>query len=394
MNLTVRPMPSRQVPSMPTLAPHELLAPRQPPLPDPFERPQTSLWYSARVALWQAIDALDLPRDMAVAVPSFCCGSELEPFLAAGMRVAPFELGEDLAPEPASFARALEGACAALVTHYFGFPTDLDAAQALCRERGVMLIEDCAHALYARDGDRSVGLRGDASVFSFWKTVAMPDGGALHLKDRPLGASAHAASHVPPDALVQKATRSLLSRHARSHPFGLVRFGEELRSKLRRGRTQASPANGKAASGDPDWELVRFHPEFTETTISKRSLQLLRSVDHQQVREARRRNYAQLDDALRGVPGIRPVFPQLSEGACPLYYPAVVDDAPGLRKELAAASIGAKHIWPVFHPGIDWDAFPRERRWKHLALGFPVHQSLRTGDIDRIASAIVRWARP
>ena len=54
---------------------------------------------------------------------------------------------------------------------------------------------------------------------------------------------------------------------------------------------------------------------------------------------------------------------------------------------------GVKHIWPVFHPAIDWDRFSRERYWKEQALGFPVHQSLREGDIERIAAAVSRWSR-
>src|SRR6266508_1797738 len=135
----------RIVPSMPTLQLTSLLPFQRRCFPPPLDRPSASYWFSARVALWQAIGALGLKAGDVVAAPAFCCGSELEPFLHAGMKLRFFSVTPELNPDPESFERTLEGASAALATHYFGFPSDLSAAAAACHKRGVILIEDCAH---------------------------------------------------------------------------------------------------------------------------------------------------------------------------------------------------------------------------------------------------------
>ncbi|MFO0768789.1 MAG: DegT/DnrJ/EryC1/StrS family aminotransferase [Nitrospiraceae bacterium] len=65
------------------------------------------------------------------------------------------------------------------VIHYYGI-LDLTEILALCRRhRLAALIEDCAMALYSRREGRPVGGDGDVAVFSLWKSVAMPFGGAL-----------------------------------------------------------------------------------------------------------------------------------------------------------------------------------------------------------------------
>jgi perosamine synthetase len=46
---------------------------------------------------------------------------------------------------------------AVLVTHYFGFPQDIDVISGLCKEKGLYLIEDCAHGLYGARNGRWLG---------------------------------------------------------------------------------------------------------------------------------------------------------------------------------------------------------------------------------------------
>lgn len=71
---------------------------------------------------------------------------------------------------------------AVVVTHLYGFLGDAEALRALCEERGVALIEDCAQAIGAvRDG-RYAGTFGNAATISFYPTKnlgAIGDGGAV-----------------------------------------------------------------------------------------------------------------------------------------------------------------------------------------------------------------------
>ncbi|MBB3021699.1 dTDP-4-amino-4,6-dideoxygalactose transaminase [Microvirga lupini] len=375
---------TRPVASMPWPTFGALLSYSQRPLPHPFSSPDATLWTSARIALWQAIQSLGLKPGDRVALPAFCCGSELEPFLVAGLELSFFSCADDLAPDPTSFREAISGASAAMVTHYFGFPVDLEPALEMTRREGIPLIEDCAHALYTTRGGEQVGLAGDAAIYSFWKTVALPDGGALHLRK----GGVKGTPKPPPPELVKKATRHLLSRTLRSHPSSILRGTEGLRQQLRRGRNSTQPHE----KGGDEWHLIRFPNELIGAGMSSRSLRIFRATDHVQVRKRRRHNYQRLQEAMAGTPGIVPLVPQLPDGACPLYFPVVVEEAASLRRALATESVGVKHIWPYFHAAVPWSKFPREYHWKDKALGFPVHQSLGEDDIERLLKVVGRWS--
>jgi dTDP-4-amino-4,6-dideoxygalactose transaminase len=56
---------------------------------------------------------------------------------------------------------------AVLVTHLHGLACDVERIAALCRERGVRLVEDAAQAFGTRVKGRPVGGFGDAGIFSF-----------------------------------------------------------------------------------------------------------------------------------------------------------------------------------------------------------------------------------
>ena len=70
-----------------------------------------------------------------------------------------------------------------MLIHYLGFPGPVQEVRALCQRRGLALIEDCAHALFSRLGDRSLGTFGDLAIFSPWKSLPLPDGGLLRVND-------------------------------------------------------------------------------------------------------------------------------------------------------------------------------------------------------------------
>lgn len=71
---------------------------------------------------------------------------------------------------------------AVVVTHLYGRMADMEQIGGLCRERGWLLVEDCAQAHGARRDGKVVGSFGDAATFSFYPTKnlgALGDGGAV-----------------------------------------------------------------------------------------------------------------------------------------------------------------------------------------------------------------------
>jgi dTDP-4-amino-4,6-dideoxygalactose transaminase len=78
---------------------------------------------------------------------------------------------------------------AVLAVHLYGQLADMPAIAQLCRERGLLLLEDCAQSHGAHLGGVKAGAWGDAAAFSFYpgkNLGALGDAGALTCKDKKL----------------------------------------------------------------------------------------------------------------------------------------------------------------------------------------------------------------
>ena len=77
---------------------------------------------------------------------------------------------------------------AVMVVHYGGYPCDMDGFVALCRERGLRLIEDCSHAPMGTWKGTAIGTFGDAGCFSFYsnKNMTTGEGGMVVTRDATL----------------------------------------------------------------------------------------------------------------------------------------------------------------------------------------------------------------
>src|SRR3954469_7632177 len=174
------PTPKRTVPCMQTTWPHMLL-PRPAgaaPLVFPFDQPGLRYRYFARNAVWDAVQLLGL-AGRKVLVPAYHHGVELETLLAAGVIPVFYRVDGQMRADFDDAREKSAGAAALYVIHYAGFPQDMQAARQLATSLGVPLIEDCALALLSRDGEKPLGSFGDVSVFCLYKTLPVPNGGAL-----------------------------------------------------------------------------------------------------------------------------------------------------------------------------------------------------------------------
>jgi len=70
---------------------------------------------------------------------------------------------------------------AVIVVHYAGFPCDMPDIVKLCRERGLKLVEDVAHAPGASIAGQACGTFGDVGCFSFFsnKNLSVGEGGMV-----------------------------------------------------------------------------------------------------------------------------------------------------------------------------------------------------------------------
>jgi perosamine synthetase len=139
---------------------------------------------SGTVALEIAIGLLDLrPGDEVVVTPQ-TFQATIQPLLDLDVRVRfcdvdPYSLNMD----PNRLAALLtDRTRAILLVHYGGWPAEMDAVMAMARSRGIIVLEDCAHALGAEVDGRRPGSLGDVACFSFHSTkniTTLGEGGMI-----------------------------------------------------------------------------------------------------------------------------------------------------------------------------------------------------------------------
>ncbi len=142
---------------------------------------------SGGAALCLALKVLDLQPGEPVLVNGFTLAPVPGAILHAGGRPVLVEIGPDYVIDCADLrakARA-SGARILLLSHMRGHIADMDAVMAACDELGLLLVEDCAHALCAAWDGRAIGTFGAAAAFSAqtYKHLNAGEGGFLVLDD-------------------------------------------------------------------------------------------------------------------------------------------------------------------------------------------------------------------
>ena len=92
--------------------------------------------------------------------------------------------------DPCSVAEKITGRTKVILpVHLYGQCCDMDALAELARPRGILLVEDCAHAAGAEYRGRKAGSLGDLGVFSFHQQknmVTLGEGGMITTSSREL----------------------------------------------------------------------------------------------------------------------------------------------------------------------------------------------------------------
>jgi selenocysteine lyase/cysteine desulfurase len=366
------------VPLFPTLWPHMLRGRPRTRWPFPIDQEQTRSVYLARYGIYDAVQSLGL-AGREVLFPAFFHSVELDALVAAGARPRFFPVGDDLRVDPDALEALIGPSTAAVyLIHYAGFPGTVEAVSDLCRERGLLLMEDCAHSLLSSQGDRPLGSFGDMAVFSLPKVVPVPNGGLATLRagwpDRP---------HPP---------RRPLAAAVAGHTGSSLLLNFQMRgipgtSLLRRSMIGLGKAAFRRAGIDhmPTGTPV-FDHACLALTMSSLSWRVLASQDFAEIVRRRRRNYRRLQDRLRDV--APPMLGDIPPGVSPLFYPFLTDDRERLQARLAARGIEIGEFWPDWPAAVPRHEFPDVERLRRRALWLPCHQDLTVQAIDRLADAV------
>ena len=171
------------------------------------------------VALEFATHLVDLkPGDEVIATPQ-TYQATTQPLLGRDVNVRFCDIDPDtLNVDPESFATMIGPRTRALyLVHHGGRVADMDAIMEIARERGVLVVEDCAHAIGASLRGRRPGALGHIGCFSFqsYKNITtLGEGGMITFEDDGWAETIHSIRAIEPQAsFVPRASRSIGPYH-------------------------------------------------------------------------------------------------------------------------------------------------------------------------------------
>ncbi len=151
---------------------------------DAFERdwknycgaPFVKAHYNGTSALTSMFFALDLPPGSEIMVPSYTFFATILPmrffgFVPVFVDIDPHTLNFDLQDAKKRLTKRTK---ALLPVHWLGLPCDMDAICDFAREKGLIVLEDAAHAHGAKLKGKRMGLWSRMSIFSFQNSKPLP----------------------------------------------------------------------------------------------------------------------------------------------------------------------------------------------------------------------------
>jgi dTDP-4-amino-4,6-dideoxy-D-glucose transaminase len=282
--------------------------------------------------------ALDL--DGEVLIPSYTFISTAHALSMAGIKpvfadVEPDSWNIDLAHCQRLLTR---GTSAIIATHLFGATCDVGALERFCKDHGLKLIFDSAHAFGCSVDGRPVGSFGDAEVFSFHATKAFHtfEGGAVTTND---------------------------ARTA---------------SRLRKLRNFGFDENGHVAMVGTNAKMSEIHAAMGLANLECIAATLKRSQDC----------HTAYQQALAGVEGISVYRPDLRGRSNYHYVVADVDSKRfGLTRDQLLRVLQAENIVArrYFYPDRSRD-FPYTDRLNDRLIQFPGGADVKVTDVEKICS--------
>ncbi len=145
--------------------------------------------YSGTAALYIILESLkEISNKKTVVIPSFICPLVPLAILRAGLKPAVCDIspkGFDFQREKLEkITRENNDVLAVIPTHLAGIPIDIKSYAADCKNKGILIIEDCAQSLGSKNKGIFTGTTADFSFYSFCrgKGITTYEGGAIACK--------------------------------------------------------------------------------------------------------------------------------------------------------------------------------------------------------------------
>jgi dTDP-4-amino-4,6-dideoxygalactose transaminase len=269
---------------------------------------------------------------------------------------------EDLNLDPADLEAAVgERTKAVVVLHYGGFPCDMDAVRELAERRGLLVVEDAAHAPGATYRGERCGSLGVVACFSFFSNKNLPvgEGGMIATND---------------DAVAERV------RLLRSH-----------------GMTTLTWERHKGHAAGYDVVAQGFNYRLDELRAAMGHAQLLRLPAEN---ASRARIASRYREALDGVKGLTMPFGTSEEGTSSSHHLAVVLLPEHASRDDVRASLTERRIqtsvhYPPIHRFTFYEELGRKRPLPQTEavagriLTLPLYAHMSDDQVELVANALL-----
>jgi perosamine synthetase len=351
--------------------------------------PSVQFTVSGRASILLALEMIKVGPGDKVLMPTYHCTTMIAPVVALGAQSIFYPInsvgGPDLRWIQQHFSKDVR---AILVAHFFGLPQSLAEIRHWCDQQGVILIEDCAHALFGLSSERAVGQWGDLAIASLTKFLPVPEGGCL-VKNH---------AYLPRPLLRRTSFKCQLKAgydivhagviHGRLAGLGMLINGA---SKLR-GIFRAKQAGRPVSQGPPmdapnDGLGIDVGQAHLELTAASHWIAL--RAPRARIVDRRRGNYLFFSQMLSEVAGMHPLLPKLPDHCAPYVFPLWVEQPDPGYAELRRLEFPVSRwdrLWPSVTQ-IDGDVGVN---WSHHVLQLACHQDLTTSDLQRMVAILKR----
>ncbi|PPD35127.1 MAG: hypothetical protein CTY19_03235 [Methylomonas sp.] len=276
-----------------------------------------------------------------------------------------------------------------IVTHYFGFEQDLQPIKKLCIEHNIILIEDCAHAMFGLSSGQPIGTTGDYAIGSCMKFLPIYEGGMLCSSNRNL----KSIELTKPSLRFQaKSTVNALETSLKFHRLGsfgrlinfLLKIKDTLWQTIKRTGISSNESLGPSSS-DGGFGLDEA---WIYKSMSYFSYWILRHAPMDEIAEKRRNNYQAIQTALADLPNCRVLFENLPEHTVPWVFPVYVKHPEKYFPLLKMQGIPVWRFAEFLDPAITPEVCAVSIEYSKHIFQFPCHQSLQPDELDWMLNEI------
>jgi perosamine synthetase len=377
--------PKPRIPTLPVLSLESLSNTESRHIPSVLDAQGIKFVTSGRIAIALALLQMKIGKNDQVLLPAYHCSSMVEPVIWANAVPIFYKIRPDTSVDLDDIRARLDCSSSIkllLITHYFGFPQDLPRIRHLCDKHNIFLLEDCAHSFFGECGGRPLGSFGDYAVASAMKFFPIYEGGCLvSFRHRlsPLNLTSAGAGFEVKAALntLEKGFdygRLPVLQKLIHVPLRVKSFiWSFLKKRIPEEKSTLGPGASDGGFG--------FETKWLGKQSSFISRYLIKKVSISRIAENRRKNYMTLLAELAGIPGCRPLFPDLPEGVFPYVFPLITDDPeikfPALKKAGVPVIRFGEFLWE----SMEVNTCPTSVDLSRRVLQFPCHQELSSAEM-------------